>query len=329
MSVVQTIKVTAADDDMRLDRWFRQHFPQVRHGELEKLLRKGNIRVNGSRVKSNYRVAAGEMIRVPPIDADSGRRREEGTQRLSAEDKEFIHSLVIHRDSHIIALNKPFGIAVQGGAKTSRHIDGLLDAFAESGERPRLVHRLDRDTGGLLILGRTRKAAAFLSEAFQRHQVQKEYWALSVGVPHPLEGTIDMPIAKKMVRTTHGDQERMMPAAGGTAKKAFTDYQVIEEAGQKACFLALRPLTGRTHQLRVHCAAIGHPIVGDGKYGGERAKLTGVSPKMHLFCRAMTFPNPAGGRPLMLRADLTGHMAASWKFFNFETKPEIIWPEVS
>ena len=322
------IEVREADSDMRLDRWFRQHYPQIRHGELEKMLRKGNIRVDGAKVKSNHRLAAGATIRVPPVSSEDVKEGQNAEQRLSAEDRAFMESLVIYRDKHVLALNKPFGIAVQGGAKTRRHLDGMLDALAENGERPRLVHRLDRDTGGLLILGRTRKAAAFLSEAFQRHQVQKEYWALCVGMPHPMEGTIDLPVAKKMIRVGQDDQERMVAAEGEEARKAFTDYQVVEEAGGKACFMALRPLTGRTHQLRVHCAAMGHPIVGDGKYGGVRAKMEGVSAKMHLACRAMTFPNPAGGRPLNLQAELTGHMATSWKFFNFSKSPEIIWPEI-
>ncbi|WP_306253640.1 RluA family pseudouridine synthase [Parvularcula sp. IMCC14364] len=328
MTGVRMIEVKAADSEMRLDRWFRQHFPQVRHGDLEKMLRKGNIRVDGAKVKANHRLATGETVRVPPVPERDAAPIQKSEQHISSDDRAFMESLVIYRDRHVLALNKPFGIAVQGGARTSRHIDGLLDALAENGERPRLVHRLDRDTGGLLILGRTRKAAAFLSEAFQRHQVQKEYWALCAGMPHPMEGTIDLPIAKKMVRIGVDEQERMVAADGEEARKAFTDYQVVEEAGGKACFLALRPLTGRTHQLRVHCAAMGHPIVGDGKYGGVRARLEGVSPKMHLACRAMVFPNPAGGRPLNLRAGLTGHMAKSWQFFNFSNEPEIIWPEL-
>ena len=327
MSDVQMVEVTASDDDMRLDRWFRQHYPQVRHGELEKMLRKGNIRVDGGRVKASHRLTTGNMVRVPPLPAAENAARKKPAQSLSAQDRDFIRDLVIYEDQHVLALNKPFGLAVQGGANTTRHIDGMLDALKKNDERPRLVHRLDRDTGGLLILGRSRKSAAFLSAAFQRHQVQKEYWALVVGTPHPLEGTIDMPIAKKMIRVRDEDQERMVAAGGADAKKALTDYQVVEQAADKASFLALRPITGRTHQLRVHCAAIGHPIIGDGKYGGERARLEGVSAKMHLLCHSMRLPNPAGGRDLILHASLTGHMKVAWKFFNFSEKPDIIWPE--
>ncbi len=329
MSGVQMVEVKDADEEMRIDRWFRLHYPQVRHGELEKMLRKGNIRVNGCKVKASHKVAPGEIIRVPPLKvSETQSTKKDSTQRLTAEDKEFIRSLVIYEDHHVIALNKPFGIAVQGGVNTQKHIDGLLDGLTPpEGERPRLIHRLDKDTGGLLLLGRSRKSAAILSEAFHRHRIEKEYWALCAGLPQPMEGTIDMPIAKKMVRINEHDQERMVPAKGEEAKKAITDYQVVEEVGLKASFVALRPLTGRTHQLRVHCAAMGYPIVGDGKYGGEKAKLEGISRNMHLFCRAMTVPNPAGGRPLTLSADLTGHMAKSWKFFGFNLNPEIYWPE--
>ena len=326
MSGVQTVEVTAADDGMRLDRWFRQYFPQVRHGELEKMLRKGQVRVDGGRVKSNRRLAPGEMIRVPPVGSVEEKQREGSSEQ----DKAFIRSLVIYEDNALIAINKPFGLAVQGGAKTRRHIDGMLDGLqAAGGERPRLVHRLDRDTGGLLLLGKTRKAAAALSEAFKSHDVDKEYWALVWKMPHPMEGQIDMAIAKKMVRLKDGehDQERVVPAEGEDAKRALTDYQVVGEAGGRFSFVALRPLTGRTHQLRVHTAAIGHPIIGDGKYGGERSKVEGLSAKMHLFCRAMRFPHPSTGKSMMLRADLTGHMDKAWTFFNFDRAPEIIWPQ--
>jgi 23S rRNA pseudouridine955/2504/2580 synthase len=320
------IEVADKDDGLRLDRWFKLHYPQVRHGQLEKMLRKGQIRVDGGRSKANRRLVTGEVVRVPPLD-DAAAPAKKAPRVLSTDDKKFIKSLVIYEDHHLIALNKPFGLAVQGGAKTTRHIDGMLDALAEKGERPRLVHRLDRDTGGLLILGKSRKSAALLSEAFQRHQVQKEYWALVFKMPHPQQGTIDLPLAKKMVMVGEDGHERMVPAQGEDVKKAYTDFQVVEEAGGKASFVALRPKTGRTHQLRVHCAAIGHPIIGDGKYGGEKARMEGVAPKMHLFCRAMTFPNPAGGRPITLSADLSGHMKDTWKFFNFSMTPEIEWPE--
>ncbi|MGV6800728.1 MAG: RluA family pseudouridine synthase [bacterium] len=328
MSGVELIKVEDADDDMRLDRWFRQYYPQIRHGQLEKMLRKGQIRIEGGRVKANRRIKTGEIIRVPPI-MPAKPERPKPENHINADDQRLIRESVIYEDDFVMAINKPFGLAVQGGAKTPRHIDGMLDALTPKGaERPRLVHRLDRDTGGLLLLGRTRKAAALLSEAFQKHHVEKEYWALVRYTPKPYQGTITLPIAKRMIRINTSEQERMVVAAQGeSVKDAYTDYQLVEEAGGKASFVALRPRTGRTHQLRVHCTAIGTPIIGDGKYGGELARLEGVSPKMHLFCRAMRFPHPTKGKEFFLKADLTGHMLKSWNFFSFDKNAELQWPE--
>lgn len=324
MSGVQ-IKTVAADEaGMRLDRWFKTHFPAVRHGELEKYLRKGQVRVDGGRVKSNRRLETGEEIRIPPLsDAQSS---EKPRPVYQPEDAEAIKRLIIFEDADVIALNKPFGLAVQGGVKTARHIDAMLGALEKNGERPRLVHRLDKDTGGLLLAAKTRLSAQRLAEAFKRHEVDKTYWALTVGVPRPHEGTISMPIAKRMVRLKTGDEERMVPAEGEDAKKAVTDYQLMEEAG-RVSFVAMRPVTGRTHQLRVHAAAIGCPIVGDGKYGGAAAHVEGVAKNLHLFCRSMTFPHPKTGRKMTLVAPLDGHMADTWKFFSFDPKAQCDWPE--
>jgi 23S rRNA pseudouridine955/2504/2580 synthase len=227
----------------------------------------------------------------------------------------------------MIALNKPFGLAVQGGTKTTRHIDGMLKALEKDSERPRLVHRLDKDTGGLLLVAKTRIAAQRLGDAFKGHKVEKTYWALTAGAPRPRQGTISLPIAKRMTRNDHGETERVLPVEGEDAKKAITDYQIIEDADRVA-FVAMRPVTGRTHQLRVHAAAIGYPILGDGKYGGASAFIEGVSPKLHLFCRSMIFPHPKTGRQITLSAPLTGHMSESWKFFSFDREAECAWPEV-
>lgn len=325
MSGVQ-IKTVAEDEaGMRLDRWFKVHFPAVRHGELEKYLRKGQVRVAGGRIKSNRRLEAGEEIRIPPLS--DGQTQKKSSQKYSPEDVEAIKRLIIFEDDAIIALNKPFGLAVQGGVKMTRHVDAMLGALEKNGERPRLVHRLDKDTGGLLLAAKTRKSAQVLSDAFKHHHVDKTYWALAVGVPRPHAGTISMPIAKRMVRVDMGDEERMVPAEGEDAKKAVTDYQLIEEAG-RVSFVAMRPVTGRTHQLRVHASAIECPIVGDGKYGGAAAHIEGVSNKLHLFCRSMTFPHPKTGRNMTLTAPLSGHMAETWKFFSFDPKAQCEWPEL-
>lgn len=324
MSGVQ-IKTVAEDEaGMRLDRWFKAHFPAVRHGELEKYLRKGQVRVAGGRVKSNRRLETGEEIRIPPLSETQIRTKPAST--YSPQDAEAIKRLIIFEDDAIIALNKPFGLAVQGGVKTSQHVDAMLGALEKNGERPRLVHRLDKDTGGLLLAAKTRKSAQVLSDAFKNHNVDKTYWALAVGVPRPHQGTISMPIAKRMVRLDTGDEERMVPAEGKDAKNAVTDYQLIEDVG-RVSFVAMRPITGRTHQLRVHATAIGCPIVGDGKYGGETAHIEGVSNKLHLFCRSMTFPHPVTRRKTTLIAPLSGHMAETWKFFSFDPKAQCEWPE--
>lgn len=316
---------TVTDDEagMRLDRWFKMHFPNVRHGELEKFLRKGQIRVSGGRAKSNRRLETGDEIRIPPLSDEIPKK---APRQFIVEDAKEIRKLVIYEDDSIIALNKPFGLAVQGGANTKRHVDGMLAALEKDGERPRLVHRLDKDTGGLMLVAKTRKAAQALSDAFKGRGVDKTYWALVAGVPRPHEGTIDLPVAKRMMRIGDGEQERVVPAEGEDAKKAISHYQTLEDAGVVA-FLAMQPVTGRTHQLRVHAAAMGCPVVGDGKYGGPEARIEGVSPKLHLFCREMSFQHPTTKRKMTLKAPLTGHMRETWKFFSFDREANVEWPE--
>ncbi|MEK7266601.1 MAG: RluA family pseudouridine synthase [Pseudomonadota bacterium] len=326
MSGVETKVVEEKDDGLRLDRWFKTYYPGVRHGALEKLLRTGQIRVNGGRVKANRRVEAGEAIRIPPIDEQAAAPKSEF--RPKREDAEFLHSLTIFEDDAILAINKPFGLAVQGGAKTTRHVDGMLASLEKNGEKPRLVHRLDQDTGGLLILAKTRIAAAKLGKAFQGHDVVKTYWALCAGTPAIPQGTINLPIAKKMIRVGDKDQERMAPADDEESKKAITDYSVLDSAGP-ASFVALKPLTGRTHQLRVHCAAMGTPIVGDRKYGGPNAFVEGAPEGLQLFCREMTFPHPDNGLLITLTAPLTGRMKETWELFGFDPEAEIVWPDLS
>ena len=319
------MKSVAPDEEgMRLDRWFKTHFPAVRHGELEKFLRKGQVRVAGGRIKANRRLVAGEEIRIPPLQEGAAPTP---AKLYNPDDAAALKKLILFEDDSIIALNKPFGVAVQGGAKTTHHIDGMLASLEKDGVRPRLVHRLDKDTGGLMLLAKTRTAAQKLGDAFKSHDVEKTYWALTVGAPRPSEGTISMPIAKRMVRIESGDVERVVPAEGEDAKKAITDYQTLDDAGGRVAFLAMRPVTGRTHQLRVHAVAIGCPIVGDGKYGGAAAHLEGISSKMHLFCRSMTFPHPKTGRKTTLTAPLAGHMRETWKFFAFDGDAVSEWPD--
>lgn len=312
------IRMVAEDEaDLRLDRWFRVHFPELGNARLQKLLRTGQVRVDGKRAKAGARLQPGTAVRIPPlgpVNADSAKRRP--TRSITAADADFVRSLVLHRDAEVIALNKPSGLAVQGGTGTHRHLAGMLDALRfDAPETPRLVHRLDRDTSGVLLLGRTRPATAELGKLFRSQQAQKTYWAITVGVPERLSGQLDLPIAK-----LPGPAGERMVVDPKTGRRATTLYRVIETAGRRLAWLGLRPRTGRTHQLRVHCAAIGCPILGDGKYGGAEAFVSGhpVSRKLHLHSRSLTLPHPSGKGVLSVQAPLPEHMVKTWVLFEFD-----------
>ncbi|MBI1393707.1 MAG: RluA family pseudouridine synthase [Alphaproteobacteria bacterium] len=333
---VELRTVAEPDDGIRLDRWFKIHFPSLGHGPLEKMLRKGQIRIGGSRAKASDRVVTGQEIRIPPDvprikphGGQSAPRSRAANRPSRIEAAAIIAGWTIFEDDFILALNKPFGLAVQGGTGTSRHIDGYLAALERNGDRPRLVHRLDRDTGGLLLLAKTRAAAASISLELKQRRVEKTYWALTARGPRPREGRIDLPLAKGPISGLDEQIERVAPNPKSGAKVAVTDFQTIEQAGQGPAFLALRPVTGRTHQLRAHCAAIEAPIVGDGKYGGAIARLDGVSRKLHLFCRSMSFIHPGTGKERFLAAPLHGHMLDTWRFFDFPTEIKVDWPSLS
>lgn len=319
MSGVQLLQVQSDQDGMRLDRWFKSLFPQLGHGQLEKLLRKGQIRVDGGRVKANSRLATGQTVRVPPLpDRKPRDDRRNSLQGVPDELKQQIRDSVIYQDDDVLVLNKPSGLAVQGGSKTSFHVDGLLDLLTfGADERPRLVHRLDRDTSGALVIGRNRRAAHFLTKAFAARDARKIYWGLTQGVPRPEQGDINLKLIK---RAAADGAERVRPAEKGEqgGLKAVTRFSVISRAGQDFAWVAFMPLTGRTHQIRAHALAIGHPLVGDGKYydpelvtGGELAR------KLHLHAYSIDLPHPAGGR-FSATAALSGHMAESWSFLGFE-----------
>ncbi len=322
MTGVTTQAVEEDEEGLRLDRWFRRHYPDLPFGQLARLIRKGQVRLDGHRAKTNTRLLSGQMIRIPP-DVDQARPLAE--KPVGAEDQEFMRSLVIYRDKHVIAINKPHGLAVQGGTKTTRHVDAMLDALCfDAKERPRLVHRLDRDTSGVLLLGRSASSAAFFARAFQQKTVSKIYWGLCVGMPRPQHGIIDMPLAKRVTGPAEEGRERVMPVKPGEegAQRAVTSYTVMAQAAQKAAWLALMPLTGRTHQLRVHLQAIGHPLVGDGKYGGDRAaQFLGAEKqsRLHLHARSLTLELPSGA-PLTVTAPLPEHMAETWAFFEFDSE---------
>jgi 23S rRNA pseudouridine955/2504/2580 synthase len=316
MSTVQLIRVKADDDGIRLDRWFKRHYPALSHGRLEKLLRGGNVRVDGKRATSALRLAPGAEIRVPPLEGELREVAAPKTRsefKAGPEDRRAIEDMIIHEDDDILVLNKPAGLAVQGGTGITRHLDGMMNVYrTASGEKPRLVHRIDKDTSGILVMGKTAAAAAKLTAAFRTRAARKIYWALVIGKPQVPNGKIDAPLAKESV----DDREKVEISDDG--KKAVTLYATVDHAAHKTSWLALMPLTGRTHQLRAHCAAIGHPIVGDGKYGGTDAHLQGnVSRKLHLHARELTIPHPKGGM-ITVTAPLSPHMLESWEMFGFD-----------
>jgi 23S rRNA pseudouridine955/2504/2580 synthase len=332
MSGVRHVEVEEAASGQRLDRWFKQHFPQVTHGRLEKMLRKGEIRVDGRRAKASTRLETGQTLRVPPVPpaGEAARPAPARAPELAVSKAEAaaLHDTVLYRDDAVIALNKPAGLAVQGGSGQSRHLDGMLDALRfGADERPRLVHRLDKDTSGVLLLARHAAAARSLTAAFRGKETQKIYWALVAGVPPERRGVIDLPLAKQ----AQGRGEIMAPSADPDSEGETTDigkpartlFQVVETWKGKVAWLVLLPLTGRTHQLRVHCAAMGTPIVGDGKYGGRDAfpevmKKAKAEPKvLHLLARELALPDPEDGTTLRVTAPLPAHMAASWRAMGF------------
>ncbi|WP_324828277.1 RluA family pseudouridine synthase [Qipengyuania zhejiangensis] len=311
---VRTFTVAPDDDGVRLDRWFKRHLPQIGFGTVSKWARTGQIRVDGKRAKPDDRLVAGQQLRVPP-GGDAPHKKPREKPALSEAEISQAKDMVITETESAIVLNKPPGLATQGGTGTKTHVDGLLDAFApgEDEPRPRLVHRLDKDTSGVLLIARTPGSAAHFSKRFSGRSAKKVYWALVVGVPEVHEGVIEAPLAKQ---PGSGGEKMHVDHEGGQPAK--TKYRVVEKAGQKAAWLELEPMTGRTHQLRVHCAAMGNPIVGDGKYGGKDAFLTGsISRKMHLHARRLIIGSPEGGK-LDVTAELPEHFAASMEQLGFD-----------
>jgi 23S rRNA pseudouridine955/2504/2580 synthase len=315
MSEIRTFIVAPDDDDIRLDRWFKRHLPDTSFTTVAKWARTGQLRVDGARAAPGDRIAAGQTLRFPPPEPVpvAGKPKRERPP-LTDDEIAFARELVIHQDAQAFVLNKPPGLATQGGTKTLQHVDGLLDALQFDNEgRPKLVHRLDKDTSGALLVARTSRAAAFFAKAFSGRTAKKVYWALVVGVPSIEDGMIELPIAKQP--GTGGEKMHVDEAEGQPARSR---YRVIERAGNRAAWVELQPFTGRTHQLRVHMAAIGHPIVGDGKYGGPEAFLTGgISRKMHLHSRRISVDHPDGGK-IDIEAELPTHFAESLAGLGFD-----------
>lgn len=310
---VKTLYVAEGEDGTRMDRWFKRRWPHLTHIQIEKLARSGQIRVDGARAKPQDRLTAGAAVRVPPIP-DPVERTPGDRPRINDRDAAYVKSLVLYEDELVIALNKPHGLAVQGGTKTTKHVDRLLSAWGEGLERPRLVHRLDRDTSGVLLLGKGPDAAKRLAGAFARRQAKKTYWALVIGTPKPGEGRIDLPLKK----TGINDFELMRPADAKEhgAEPAETAYVTISRAAHRVAWMALRPFTGRTHQLRAHMAALGHPILGDPKYGDEASMALSGPLRLQLHARRIELDHPGGGR-LIVEAPLSPEMREGFAHFGF------------
>ena len=318
MRSVETVEVSTDDGAPRIDRWLRRRYPHLTQGQIEKLIRTGQVRVDGARVKSSDRISPGQSVRIPPLP-DPAERPPPGM--LSKKDEEFVRSLVIHRDDDVIVLNKPAGLAVQGGPKTTRHLDALLDGLKFDAEKkPKLVHRLDRDTSGVLVLARHPRAAAGLGEAFRDRDTMKVYWAIVLGSPRPKEGEI-RGWMRKAPGAHDADREMMVEAvqADEGAVHAITQYAVLSEAAQRAAWVSLRPITGRTHQLRFHMARIGHAIAGDPKYKCDRPAPNELERALQLHARAIRLPHPSGGQ-LDVKAPLPPHMRAAFDLLGFDER---------
>lgn len=320
MSGVYMRTVANDEGDVRLDRWFKRHYPSLSHGQLEKMLRKGQVRVDGGRVKAGVRLQPGQQVRIPPMPEpnQSSQAPRWKKDKGKEPDPRLVQQLrdgVLYKDDDVLIINKPAGVAVQGGSGIDVHIDGALDALRfDAKDRPRLVHRLDKDTAGVLVLGRNSKSAAELTKAFRQRETEKLYWAVVIGRPSVPDGQIDAPVAK-----TAGSKSERMEIDAEDGKAAITDFKVISSATDKVSWLDLRPRTGRTHQLRVHCAAIETPILGDGKYGGRTAFLADLpgAKTLHLFARGIRLPRP--GKPTIeVSAPLPAHMEETFSYFGFE-----------
>jgi len=329
---VETRTITADEADLRLDRWFKAHYPALAFGHLQKLLRTGQVRVDGARAKTSTRLSPGQKVRVPPLEkaapapkngqaASAPHVLKEKGARAKPDDASFLKSITLYEDREVMVLNKPMGLAVQGGSGTVRHIDGMLEALrTRDGVKPRLVHRIDKDTSGILLIAKTRLAAATLAKTFRSRSARKIYWALVAGVPKVKQGRISTYLAKG--GGPEGERMRVAKHGEEGADHAITYYAVVEQAASLVSWLSLKPVTGRTHQLRAHAAHMGHPIVGDPKYFDiENWELPGgIQKKLHLLARRLVIPHPAGKGKIDVTAPLPPHMQQSWNLLGFDAK---------
>ncbi|MCC6598567.1 MAG: RluA family pseudouridine synthase [Alphaproteobacteria bacterium] len=323
MSGVRHIQVKEDDNGQRLDRWLKKYVPELPYILAQKLMRTGQIRVDGKRTKPDMRLAGGQDIRIPPIEGE-GRKSDRNAQKISDKDAQFIRSLVIYEDEDIIAINKPQGLAVQGGTGLKKHVDGMLDALTgPDGVRPRIVHRLDKDTSGVLLLARSADCARAMGRIFKTRGVRKIYWALVSPAPTTMDGTINAPLAKM-----GGPERESIGVNEEEGKPAITEFRVLEHAHRQAAFVAFWPRTGRTHQIRVHAALMGTPVIGDTKYGDRDVEhehqiigLDGIDlhKGLHLHARRILCAHPSGKGRLDITAPLSPELARSWKAMGFES----------
>jgi 23S rRNA pseudouridine955/2504/2580 synthase len=320
MSKVRHIAVTEDEDGQRLDRWLKKKIPDVPYGLLQKLIRKGQLRVDGKRAKGETKLVAGQNVRIPPVGTTGMKKDKQGN--LAPKGADFIRSLVIYDDGDIIALNKPAGLAVQGGSGTRHHVDGMLGALTnKKGVKPRLVHRLDKDTSGVLLLARSAKVARVLGDMFSGRDIKKIYWAVVTPTPEAQQGTIRAAILKS---SRGGKEKERMVVDEKEGKKAVTEYTVLENVGEKAAWVAFWPRTGRTHQIRVHAELMGSPIVGDPKYGLENKAEGAIESlknagRLHLHAARIICPHPVKKGKLDIQAPLPPELVKSWKALGFAT----------
>jgi 23S rRNA pseudouridine955/2504/2580 synthase len=315
MNRIKKRVVNKDEVNLRIDKWFRLHYPSLPHGRLEKLLRDGNIRVDGSRCKANYRLLEGQEIRVPPITNNG---RETFKKKNKVTDKNFLNLVlnsIIYKDDRLIVINKPYGVSVQGGTGQINYVDGVLEYLKFGFDtRPKLVHRIDKDTSGILILGRTDKSTIELTELFRKNRIEKIYWAVVIGKPSNSNGIIDVSLKKSV----ENNYERM-EVNSTLGKKSITNFSIVSNLSKKVTWLDLRPITGRTHQLRAHCSYLGVPIIGDKKYGGISSSFTNLndSKKLHLLARGIKI-NFDDGKIRIFYAPLPEHMKNTFKYFGFD-----------
>jgi len=319
-NMIKTKTIDSDEAGMRLDRWFKLHFPGLAFGQLQKLLRSGQIRIDGGRVKSDTRIAAGQAVRLPPqlANMNSGQPLTRNTIRDRG-DLDVLQSMLLHEDKKVLVFNKPAGLAVQGGSGVNRHVDSMLESMrSQKGEKPRLVHRLDRETSGVLVVARTRGAAAELTKAFRHRDTEKTYWAICKGVPRKREGQISTYMVKE--RLPEGDKMRVARHGEPDADHAVTKYRVIDNTGPNLSWIEFQPITGRTHQLRVHSSYIEHPIIGDPKYFEiENWEFPGgIQKRLHLLARRIRIPHPSGSGMLDIKAPLPPHMVQTFNLLGLD-----------